>query len=60
MQLELENFKKKVKENFIKEFVEGKTLGGISELYDSAKPFEAKGAYQQAWSVAEIFRIILD
>ena len=60
MQLELENFKKKVKDTFIKEFVEGKTLGGISELYDSAKPFEAKGAYQQAWSVAEIFRIILD
>ena len=32
----------------------------ISELYDSKPPYLPKGAFSQAWSVAEIFRIILD
>lgn len=32
----------------------------ISELYDSRPPYLPKGAFSQAWSVAEIFRIILD
>ena len=49
-----------MEKTFIKEFREGKTVGGLSELYDSTKPFESKGAFQQAWSVAEVFRIILD
>ena len=53
-------FVKSVKETFIKEFNNGKTVGGISELYDSRKPFESKGAFEQAWSVAEVFRIILE
>ncbi len=44
---------------FKQELREGKTIEGISELYDSKKPYESKGAFQQAWSVAEIFRIIL-
>lgn len=48
-----------VKETFTKELKEGKTVGNISELYDSKKPFEAKGAFAQGWSVAEVFRIIL-
>ena len=48
-----------VKETFTKELKEGKTVGSISELYDSKKPFEAKGAFAQGWSVAEVFRIIL-
>ena len=43
-----------------KEFTDGKTIGGIHEIYDSKKPFEAKGAIQQAWSVAEVFRIIIE
>ena len=49
-----------VKNTFIKEFYEGKTVEGISELYDSVKPFESKGTINQAWSIAEIFRIILE
>jgi len=53
-------FVKSVKDTFTKEFKEGKTIGGISELYDSKKPFESKGAIQQAWSIAEVFRIILE
>ena len=60
LELELNNFKKSVKETFIKELENGKTIGGIHEIYDSVKPYEAKGAINQAWSIAEIFRIILD
>jgi len=52
-------FIEKVKVTFIKEFEKGKTIGGISELYDSKTPYESKGAFTQAWSVAEVFRIIL-
>ena len=32
----------------------------IAELYDSKPPYLPKGAFSQAWSVAEIFRILLD
>lgn len=53
-------FVKNVKDTFVKEFNEGKTVGGIAELYDSRKPFEAKGVIHQAWSIAEVFRIILE
>lgn len=60
LQNELNKFAQNVEKTFVKEFKEGKTVGGISELYDSTKPFESKGAFQQAWSVSEIFRIILD
>ena len=57
---ELNSFKKNVEETFIKEFREGRTIGGISEIYDSVKPFNANGAINQAWSVSEVFRIIFD
>ena len=33
-------------------------VGSISELYDSEEPYSAKGSPAQAWSVAEVFRII--
>lgn len=60
LQQELMKFRSNVRDIFIKEFNEGKTIGGISELYDSCKPYESKGAFNQAWSVAEVFRIIFD
>ena len=60
LQEKYNKFVQNVKNTFIKEFNEGKTIGGISELYDSAKPFESKGTITQAWSVAEVFRIILE
>ena len=60
LQEKYDKFVKSVKDTFTKEFREGKTIGGISELYDSKKPFESKGAIEQAWSVAEVFRIILE
>ena len=34
-------------------------IGSIAEIYDSKKPYTPKGAPAQAWSVAEVFRIIL-
>ena len=54
-----ENFRENVKQKFIKEMNENSTVGSISELYDSKKPYLAKGAFAQAWSVSEIFKIIL-
>ena len=56
---EYENFVNNVRKTFLEELDYGKTVGSISEIYDSKKPFESKGAYAQAWSVAEVFRIIL-
>lgn len=50
----------KIQKTFIKEMEHGKSIGTISEIYDSKKPFESKGAYAQCWSVAEIFRILFN
>ena len=36
------------------------SIGTISEIYDSRFPFEARGAFAQAWSVAEVLRIVLE
>lgn len=51
-------FAQNVEDTFYNEMYNRSTVGSISELYDSAKPYEAKGAFAQAWSVAEVFRII--
>lgn len=56
---EYNEFVEKVRKTFIKEFENGKTVGGISELYDSKTPYESKGAFNQAWSISEVFKIIL-
>ena len=53
------NIVAKIENTFCTEMYNRSTVGSISELYDSAKPYEAKGAFAQAWSVAEIFRIII-
>lgn len=53
-------FVEDVTKTFKQEFLHGKMIGSIAELYDSKKPYEAKGAPAQAWSVAEVFRIILE
>lgn len=52
-------FAENVEKTFYEEMYNRSTVGSISEIYDSAKPYEAKGAYAQAWSVAEVFRIII-
>ena len=51
-------FAQNVEDTFYNEMYNRSTVGSISELYDSAKPYEAKGTFAQAWSVAEVFRII--
>lgn len=54
----LQEFRENVKTTFEKELLERGTIGSISEIYDSKKPNLPKGTMAQAWSVAEIFRII--
>ena len=56
---EIDNFINNVKEKFNSMFYEDGIIGSISELYDTDEPKLAKGALAQAWSVAEVFRIIL-
>lgn len=46
------------KMTFEKEMYVKSSIGTISEIYDSKEPYEARGAFAQAWSVAEILRII--
>lgn len=53
-------FKEKTEKTFIKEMLERGCIGSISEIYDSKMPYLPKGATAQAWSVAEIFRIIYE
>jgi len=47
------------KETFTKEMFENASVGTIGEIYDSNEEHIARGAFAQAWSVAEVFRIIL-
>ena len=60
MELEnkLERFIEKTAKTFEKEIEQRGCIGSIAEIYDSKRPFEPKGAVAQAWSVAEVFRII--
>ncbi len=62
--LEIEEELKKLIRNttktFTKDINEDGCIGSISEIYDSTKPQLPKGAFAQAWSVAEVFRIILE
>ena len=59
MKEEYSKFVEKTRKTFVKEMDNGKTIGNISELYDSKAPYDAKGAFAQCWSVSEVFRIIL-
>ncbi len=61
------NLKEKRKEfiettrkTFEKDMLERGTIGTISEIYDSKTPYLPKGTMSQAWSVSEVFRIIID
>ena len=56
----LKEFINTTKETFISALDNDGIVGSISELYDSKKPQLPKGALAQAWSVAEVFRIILE
>ena len=58
-EIQLEEFIDKVTKTFAKEINERGCIGSIAEIYDSRRPYEPKGAFAQAWSVAEVFRIIM-
>jgi len=60
IELKKQEFVEGVKKTFVKEIYERGTIGSISEIYDSKAPNLPKGTMAQAWSVAEIFRIIKD
>ena len=53
-----EEFVESVRKTFLKEFYGRGAVGNIAEIYDSKAPYLPKGTIAQAWSVAEIFRII--
>lgn len=55
----IQSFKTQTFATFAKEVEERGCIGSIAEIYDSKKPYAPKGALSQAWSVAEILRIIL-
>ena len=56
----LKEFVEDVTKTFTKEVFERGCIGSISEIYDSRKPYLPKGACAQAWSVAEVLRIVLE
>lgn len=60
LEKEYQAFVKSVKDTFEKELVKRGCIGSISELYDSKSPYALKGAFAQAWSVAEVFRIVVE
>ena len=57
---QLKEFVQNVTKTFSKEINERGCIGSIAEIYDSKRPYSPKGAFAQAWSVAEVFRIILE
>ena len=59
-QIKLNEFVKDVTKTFSKEIQERGCIGSIAEIYDSRKTFSPKGAFAQVWSVAEVFRIIME
>ena len=56
----LQKLIEKTKKVFKQEILKNGCIGSIAEIYDSAEPQLPKGTISQAWSVAEIFRIILE
>ena len=52
-------FRANIEKTFEKEINTSGCIGGIAEIYDSRKPHLPKGTINQAWSVAEITRIII-
>ncbi len=59
LEVKLQKFIDKTTKTFKEEIYNNGCIGGIAEIYDSVKPQLPKGAINQAWSVAEVFRIIL-
>lgn len=61
LEKKLEDFRETTKKTFMKEMTEGGTVGSICELYDIEKrKYMPQGTIAQAWSVAEVMRIVTD
>ena len=58
LEQKLNEFIEKIMKVFDKEICQRGCVGSIAEIYDSRKPYEPKGTIAQAWSVAEILRIL--
>ena len=58
LESKIQDFRKNVIGIFSKEINDRGCIGSIAEIYDSCKPFEPKGTISQAWSVAEVLRIV--
>ena len=56
----LGDFIKTTKDTYANALDNDGIIGSIAEIHDSKKPYLPKGALSQAWSVAEIFRIMLE
>ncbi|MDO5555337.1 MAG: amylo-alpha-1,6-glucosidase [Clostridia bacterium] len=60
LEIKKQEFIESVRKTFVKEMYERGAIGTIAEIYDSKTPNLPKGAIAQAWSVAQIFKIIKD
>lgn len=56
---ELERFCENTEKTFVEALDRDGVIGSIAEIYDTKEPYASKGTPAQAWSVAEVFRIIL-
>lgn len=55
----LEKFCKTTEETFLSVIDKDGVMESIGEIYDTKEPYSSKGTPAQAWSVAEVYRIIL-
>ena len=55
----IEKFCKNTEKTFLEAMDRDGVIGSVAEIYDAKPPFSSKGTPAQAWSVAEVFRIIL-
>lgn len=58
LEAKLKEFIEETTKTFENEISNRGCIGNIAEIYDSKKPQEPKGAIAQAWSIAEILRIV--
>jgi predicted glycogen debranching enzyme len=59
LQIKYDKFVETTYDTFKKEINNEECIGGISELYDAKPPYKPGGAFNQAWSVSEVLRIVV-
>lgn len=55
----LEKFCENTEKKFLDVMDKDGVVGSFAEIYDTKEPYSSKGTPAQAWSVAEVYRIIL-